>query len=109
MEIGCGLGYVSVLLSSLADRVYATDLPEADTRLHAVGLQRTNEFLARAGVTNVESHGVDARNMRFEDESFDVIYSMFVMQHIRNKAKAVEEMHRADYLFVVQEPPCTGA
>lgn len=94
LEIGCGVGYVSVLLSSLTDKVYATDLPEADTGLHAVGLRRTNEFLARTDVTNVESHGVDAQNMPFEDESFDVIYSMFVMQHIPDRTKSVAEMHR---------------
>lgn len=94
MELGCGMGYVSVLLSGLTDKVYATDLPESDTRLHAVGLERTNEFLNRAGVTNVESHGVDAQNMGFEDESFDIIYSMFVMQHVPDRTKAVAEMHR---------------
>ena len=37
---------------------------------------------------------MDAQNMGFEDESFDIIYSMFVMQHIPDRAKAVAEMHR---------------
>ena len=87
---GCG----TVPRCRLTGKVRESDLREAGTGRHAVGLRRTNEVVARTDVTNVESHGVDAQNMPVEDESFDVIYSMFVMQHIPDRTKSVAEMHR---------------
>lgn len=94
LEIGCGMGYVSALLSTAADEVYATDIAEEDDAKHAVGLRRTEAFLERLSVRGVTTKSVNAERISFEDDSFDMVFSMFVVQHIPDRRGAAAEMAR---------------
>ena len=94
LEIGCGMGYCSAFLAQLADHVLATDRPEKDTKQHSIGIQRAIDYLERIGIDNVESRVADAETLPFSDGEFDLIYSMWVMQHIDDKEKAAAEMVR---------------
>ena len=94
LEVGCGMGYVSAFLAQLAERVYATDIPEANPGQHAIGISKADAFLAQLATANVATQAVNAEEMPFEDDTFDVVFSMFVIQHIPDWARAAEEMAR---------------
>ena len=94
LEIGCGMGYVSALLAQLADKVYATDLPEKNAQQHAIGIDKTASFLQRMAIANVETRSLDAEDMHFRDDMFDIVFSMFVIQHISDRPLAASEMAR---------------
>ena len=94
LELGCGLGYHSAFLSQVFDHVVSTDLEDASSEDHAIGLDRTREFLAQLGVSNVRVEGCSAEELPFPDDSFDFVYSNFVMEHVPDRSKAFKEIYR---------------
>src|SRR5690606_1770253 len=50
--------------------------------------------LARKGVTNVRLYEMDATNLRFEDDVFDVVYAPYVMSVVPDPVAVAKEMQR---------------
>lgn len=94
LEIGCGIGYQSALLACIADRVVATDYETPCHETHSPGLERTRNLLSRLGVKNVSVKGASAEALPFADESFDLVFSSHVLEHIPDRKKAVREINR---------------
>ncbi len=94
LELGCGIGYQSAFLSKIANRVVATDLDEEDIVSHAPGMQKAIELLNRLEIKNVDLISCSAENLPFEDNSFDMVYSSHVLEHIPDQQMALKEIYR---------------
>lgn len=94
LELGCGIGYYSAFLSKIADQVIATDLEVTDITTHSPGLQITRDFLAELDIHNVNVMHASAENLPFEDNSFDMVFSSHVLEHVPDVKKGVSEINR---------------
>ena len=94
LEIGCGIGYFTAFLSTLADEVIAVDLVDADQETHSPGLRLADDFLKSLDIDNVTLFGASAEQLPFADGSFDLVISNHVLEHVPDRPQAVREMHR---------------
>jgi len=72
LEIGCGLGYGAYYLSHIAQHVVGVDLDAAK-------IEQAKQVFRRP---NLSFEMLDATQMTFPDESFDVVGSFQVIEHI---------------------------
>lgn len=89
LEVGTGTGRYGVAIARdlPKSRVVATDiLPSA----LVIARRLADEF----GVKNVEFREEDALRLSFPDNSFDVVFSDAVLQHLPDPALALREMYR---------------
>ena len=99
LEIGCGFGYKSTLLAPFARQVVGVDIPEPYSS-HTVGRYPNSVAVARALVNGV----LGREEIRFEtawphelpleDESVDLIYSEYVLEHVEDIPRTVQELKR---------------
>lgn len=94
LELGCGIGYQSAFLSKVANKVVATDLEDESIASHAPGMLRAMKLHQNLKVSNVILKACSAENLPFEDNSFDMVYSSHVLEHIPNLEKALQEIYR---------------
>src|SRR6188474_2078958 len=62
--------------------------------LSAKMLEKAHERVAKEGLTNVDLLEMDATNLAFEDNSFDVVYAPYVISVVPEPVKVVREMSR---------------
>jgi hypothetical protein len=78
LEIGCGIAFNAVLLSTYAQRYIATDLPEPDPQTHTRGMFLAQRFLDIVGAKNIELVDCSATDLsKIESESVNVVYSSY--------------------------------
>lgn len=94
LEIGCGNGFTAALLSEKARRVEAFDLPLRDPASHSMGIGAAKELIARMGMNKVHVVGGSAETLPFDDKSFELIFSEYALQYVKDKEKALREMRR---------------
>ncbi len=94
LEIGCGNAFNSVLFSDKADRIIATDLPDYNLGTSTIGMEHADRLIQGLNVGNIALLGCRAEKLPFNDESFDLVFSSFVLEHVDDKEKAVSEMSR---------------
>jgi SAM-dependent methyltransferase len=82
LVVGCGDGVEAGILA----RFFGA-------RTVGVDLGRQFEF-ARAAAAPAELLEMDARQLRFEDASFDLVYSFHALEHIEDPRRALLEMAR---------------
>ena len=89
LDVGCGIGGTS--------RYLAKKFPEAQV----TGITISEEQIARAtalaserGIPNAKFELVDALNMKFDDDSFDLVWACESGEHMPDKEKYVQEMAR---------------
>ena len=100
LEVGCGTGR---LLQFVAD--YADDVQGIDASEGMLGVAK--DRLESAGAGNVEVSKQDALNLQFPDSSFDLVYSVLVVNLIPNFADLFVEIRRVlrdDGVFVFSIP-----
>ena len=87
LEIGVGTG-ISLPFYSKDTYLVGADISEDM-------LQVARKRVEKLGLTNVESIEVgDAENLRFEDNSFDVVMAQYVVSAVPNPHKALDEFAR---------------
>jgi phosphatidylethanolamine/phosphatidyl-N-methylethanolamine N-methyltransferase len=87
LEIGVGTG-ISLPYYSKDTRLVGADISEDM-------LEVARKRVEKLGLTNVESIEVgDAENLRFEDNSFDVVMAQYVVSACPNPHKALDEFAR---------------
>ncbi|KAH8067293.1 sterol 24-C-methyltransferase [Aureococcus anophagefferens] len=89
LDVGCGIGGTS--------RYMATTLPESSvTGITLSGEQRdrATKLAAERDIPNAKFQVMDALNMDFEDNSFDVVWGCESGEHMPDKKKYVTEMAR---------------
>ncbi|MGH9586875.1 MAG: class I SAM-dependent methyltransferase [Acidobacteriaceae bacterium] len=82
LDVGCGVGYGTALLGRTAARCVGIDISQTAVN-EAFRLYPFGEFLK-----------MDAENMTFPAESFDVIVSTENFEHLPDQAKHVRELAR---------------
>jgi 2-polyprenyl-3-methyl-5-hydroxy-6-metoxy-1,4-benzoquinol methylase len=86
LDLGCGVGVLSCLLSRLGADVTAMDLTQ-----HAVDLTARNSHLRNLTVQPVRT---DAENMGLASASFDFVLSWGVIHHTPSTERALAEIAR---------------
>jgi len=95
LEIGCGNAFQSALLAGFTQRLVAMDLYEADARnTHSVGMKKAKSLLECVQVNNVDLAASSATDLPFPVSTFDYIVSSNTLEHIAEKEKALNEIHR---------------
>ena len=87
LEVGVGTG-ISLPGYSRASRLYGVDISEPM-------LDKARRRVRALGLDNVEAIEVmDAENLQFPDDSFDVIVAQYVVTAVPNPEKALDEFAR---------------
>ena len=94
LEIGCGNAFGAVLFSDKADRIVATDLPDYNLATSTIGLNCAGRLIQSLNISNISLLASQAERLPFADESFDLIFSAYVLEHLNNKKEVVNEMRR---------------
>lgn len=94
LELGCGIGYQSAFLASMAEEVIATDLPEENTEAHAPGMKVAEDLHKALKISNVKLIPCSAEELPFPDKSFDMVFSSHVLEHVPDQEKALKEISR---------------
>jgi 2-polyprenyl-3-methyl-5-hydroxy-6-metoxy-1,4-benzoquinol methylase len=84
LDAGCGTGYGTEILAAAAERVVGIDISqEAIDYAHSHYEQSSSEF----------SVG-DLRALPFEEDTFDLVVSFEVIEHIEEQQLVISELHR---------------
>lgn len=109
LDVGSGLG-------NFASRV-ASEVIHGEV----VGIERSEAQLARAlqkSQPNLRFQAGDAHALPFEAGEFDVVYCRYLLEHVADPVRVLQEMHRVlkpggkayvqenDILIHVTDPPC---
>ncbi len=94
LEVGCGNGLAAAYFAPSIGSLVATDLPEEDPSAHSIGLEHAVELFEMLGLSNVSVEGASAVDLPFPDESFDAAYSLYVLEHVPDRHRALQEMWR---------------
>ncbi len=95
LEVGCGNGLTAALLAPFASSmVVATDLLEGNPETSSQGLAAPRELLDSVGVSNCKVLACTAAALPFADESFDLVFSGYTLEHLVDPIAALREMRR---------------
>jgi len=86
LEVGVGTG-INACLYPRACKVTGIDLS-------ASMLEKARERFARKGVKNVRLHEMDAAELKFADDTFDIVYAPYVISVVPDPVAVVREMLR---------------
>ena len=86
LEVGVGTGINALL--------YPEDCSVTGIDFSASMLRKATRRLDNNRVRNVELRKMDAADLQFEDESFDLVYAPFVISVVPDPVKVVQEMYR---------------
>lgn len=99
LEIGCGFGFKSLLLSPFCDKLIGVDIPEKH-KGYVKGDFKSSIDVAKVlvnetlGLRGVEFNHMWPDNLKVESDSVSLIFSEYVLEHIPKLPEAVKEMHR---------------
>lgn len=82
LEVGCGTGY-------FASRVVA-ELPDAEV----VAIDQSPRLVELTAARGVEARVADARDLPFDDASFDVVAALWMLYHVPDLHQALAEVRR---------------
>ena len=86
LEVGVGTG-INVSLYPSHCHVTGIDFS-------ALMLEKARERVVKKGVTNVRLQEMDAANLTFADDSFDIVYAPYVISVVSDPVRVVNEMRR---------------
>jgi phosphatidylethanolamine/phosphatidyl-N-methylethanolamine N-methyltransferase len=86
LEVGVGTG-INVAL-------YPSDCAVTGIDFSSSMLEKAHDRIARKGVRNVRLAQMDAQNMTFADDSFDIVYAPYVISVVPDPVAVTREMYR---------------
>ncbi|QDZ18136.1 S-adenosyl-L-methionine-dependent methyltransferase [Chloropicon primus] len=89
LDVGCGIGGTSRYLARKFPNARVTGITISEAQV-----KRATELAKEQGLANVEFKLVDALNMSFEDDQFDLVWGCESGEHMPDKRRYVEEMTR---------------
>lgn len=90
VDIGCGTGSVSFMISPMVGDL--GQVVGVDSNQYAINY--CNEIARSQGIKNAKFIISDATSLDFESHTFDVSYSRFLFQHVKDASQALREMVR---------------
>jgi len=86
LEVGVGTGINAAL--------YPRDCSVTGIDLSAPMLEKARDRIARKGVRNVQVMEMDAADLKFADNTFDIVYAPYVISVVPDPVAVAREMHR---------------
>jgi phosphatidylethanolamine/phosphatidyl-N-methylethanolamine N-methyltransferase len=86
LEVGVGTGINASL--------YPRDCSVTGIDLSAPMLEKARERIVRKGISNVRLLEMDAADLKFADDSFDIVYAPYLISVVPDPVAVVREMHR---------------
>ena len=86
LEVGVGTGINGAL--------YPRDCSVTGVDLSASMLEKARERIARKGICNVRLLEMDAADLKFADDSFDIVYAPYLVSVVPDPVAVVREMRR---------------
>ena len=86
LEVGVGTGINTLL--------YPKDCAVTGIDLSSSMLEKARERVARKDVKNVRLLQMDAANLKFADDTFDIVYAPYVISVVPDPVRVVREMRR---------------
>lgn len=111
LEVGCGNGFTAAMLSAIADEVIAFDLPAKAPMSHSIGINITGELKRRLALDSMRIVGGSVEELPFPNSGFDLVFSAYMLQYVKNKDKALKEIRRVladDGIAIILVPNFTG-
>jgi ubiquinone/menaquinone biosynthesis C-methylase UbiE len=90
IDIGCGTGSVSFMISPMVGE--QGRVVGVDSNQYAINY--CNEMTRSNGILNANFMISDATSLDFKSHTFDVSYSRFLFQHLKETSEALREMVR---------------
>ncbi len=87
LEAGCGIGAQTVILARNSPGALITSLDISED-----SIQRAEEKIRQEGITNVTFRLGDIFQLPFEPASFDHIFVCFVLEHLAEPQRALEQL-----------------
>ena len=88
LDAGCGIGcYSFELATKFGCRVDGIDMDTEDIEL-------AKQIIEKRHVSNVEFNVCGIFELKFDDETFDKVILIDVLEHIANDVRALKELHR---------------
>ncbi|WP_321505928.1 methyltransferase domain-containing protein [uncultured Methanoregula sp.] len=87
LEAGCGIGAQTVILAKNSPKAEITSIDISDESLY-----RAQEKILHEGITNVTFRQGDIFHLPFEPASFDHIFVCFVLEHLAEPQRALEQL-----------------
>jgi phosphatidylethanolamine/phosphatidyl-N-methylethanolamine N-methyltransferase len=86
LEVGVGTGINATL--------YPQDCAVTGVDLSASMLEKARERVARKGIRNMRLLEMDAANLKFADDSFDIVYAPYLISVVPDPVAVAREMRR---------------
>jgi phosphatidylethanolamine/phosphatidyl-N-methylethanolamine N-methyltransferase len=86
LEVGVGTGINAML--------YPRDCSVVGVDLSASMLEKARDRVARKGITNVRLLEMDAAELKFADNAFDIVYAPYLISVVPDPVKVAAEMSR---------------
>ena len=97
LEVGAGFGILGLEVSDYCGRLKGIEISDR--------LKIAKSNLKQSGKRNVSFVYGDATNMKFDDNSFDMVYCSQVLEHIPGCEKAIREISRVTKKNVIIDVP----
>ena len=89
LDCGCGPGTITLGLAEVVAPAQATGID-----IEPGMIAQAKAFAVERGVENVEFQQADILDLPFPDNSFDVVLTSAVLEHLGDPRSAVKELHR---------------
>jgi phosphatidylethanolamine/phosphatidyl-N-methylethanolamine N-methyltransferase len=86
LEVGVGTGINAVL--------YPRECAVTGVDFSAPMLEKARDRMAAKGITNVRLLEMDAADLKFADNAFDIVYAPYLMSVVSDPVTVASEMHR---------------
>ena len=94
LDVGCGSGFSTAALMTIAREAIGVDLPEQSAATHSVGMAKAEALFGRLGVSECPIHPGSAEDLPIEDRWADLVFAMYVLEHVPNRPRAMREFAR---------------
>lgn len=86
LDVGCGTGNFSIKLANKGCDVTGIDISDEMLNIAIKKIAEQN--------LDIKFHNMDLYDMKFEDNSFDAVFSMAAFEFVEDATKALEELFR---------------
>lgn len=90
LEVGCGVGAQTEILLNKYPSSHITGIELSEVQLNTAKTYVNSKF----DTSRFSLNEMNAEEMMFEDNSFDAIYICWVLEHVKNPQKVIDECYR---------------